>query len=409
MTKTKATIVCLIVYNRLGNLEHWLHCWKKCDKKGAKLVVIHNCDAPDQKYFELCEAHHVQYIARPNVGFDIGAFQDVCADRLPGFPKWERILWITDDTFPMKTDFVKQFTDEMVPGVGVVCMEVSKYVTNHIRTTGFMIDHDTAARLVFPADPIITKQHCYLFEHRAKDKIFYSQVRAMGLRVKMVTERNVSPLWDTGYHRRLNRRAEHEDLFGPYRDPDRIVFVCPIFKSYPQIISSLIMQTHTNWLLILIHDGPDTEDIKDHIPDDDRIMFKESPKHGGCWGHYIRQVGINMAKGLGDFTVVTNPDNYHVPVYCEYMLNGFKARETAVAVYCSHMVHNYKAWGVIPCHLEQGYVDCAGVMVRSWIAADVGWNDITTHSADWVYFSDIIRKYGTGRFHKVDGCLLIHN
>lgn len=405
----KLTHVCVIIYNRFDNLDHWLQCWDKCDHTGARVVVIHNQDDTDPKYKELCERHGVQYIRRKNVGYDIGAFQDVCAGRLAGFPEWERLLWMTDDTFPMRTDFVQQFNKAMTEGVGVACMEVSRFVTDHIRTTGFMLDRETAERLVFPADPIITKQHCYLFEHRAKDKIFYGQIRAMGLQVVMVADRKTSPLWDTGYHRRENRRAEHEALFGQYRDPDTVVFVCPIFKSYPQIISSLIMQTHTNWRLLLIHDGPDTEDIKDLVPDDDRITWMETPKHGGCWGHYIRQVGIEMAKPLGDFTVITNPDNYHVPTFCEYMLAGFKKQETAVAVYCSDMVHSYRAWRVIPCRLEQGFLDCAGVMVRSWCAAEVGWQDISSHSADWSYFSDLIAKYGSRRFHRVEGCLLIHN
>lgn len=409
--KAKKIVISIVVYNRLTNLEHWLQCWEKCDQTGATLVVIHNQDTDDrsEKFRELCHSHGVQYIRRPNVGFDIGAFQDVCRDRLRGFPDWDRLLWLTDDTFPMATNFVKQFSEAMTDGVGVACMEVSKYVTDHIRTTGFMLDRSTARRLTFPADPIVTKQHCYLFEHRAKDQIFYRQIINMGLRVKMVAPRQNSPLWDTGYHRRENRRAEHEDLFGKFSDPDRVVFVCPIYKSYPAIISSLIMQTHTNWHLLLIHDGPDTENVGALVPKDDRINFMASPKHGGCWGHYIRQVGIRMAKKLGDFTVVTNPDNYHVPTFCEYMLRGFKEHETAVAVYCSHMVHSYKAWQVIPCRLERGFLDCAGVMVRSWMAEEVGWEDISSHSADWVYFSDLIAKFGARRFHKVEGCLLIHN
>lgn len=403
------TIIAVIVYNRYKNLEHWLHCWSKCEQLDSHVVIIHNYDEPSDRYKELCESHGATYLWRENRGFDIGAFQDVCRDRLPGFPAWERLLWMTDDTFPMAPDFLQQFNEQLMPGVGVVCMEISPYVITHIRTTGFMLKRSVAERLTFPADPVITKEHCYQFEHRAKEKIFYAQVKAMGLVVKMVAPRKTSPLWDVGYHRRMDRRAEHAALFGDYTEPGTVVFICPIFKSYPQIISSLLMQTHANWRLILIHDGPDTENVAQWVPADPRIVFFESPKHGGCWGHYIRQVGIKQFSSQGDFVVVTNPDNYHVPVYCEYMLRGFRQRETAVAVYCSEMVHSYRAWRVIPCRLEQGYLDCAGVMVRSWAALQVGWREITEHSADWTYFSDLIARYGPHRFHKVDGVLLIHN
>lgn len=401
-------LICLVVYNRFNNLRHWLECWAQC-AQDARVTVIHNYDAPDPRYRQLCEHHGVQYLYRPNVGFDIGAFQDVCRGRLTAFPEWERLLWLTDDTFPMDGNFVQLFEQQLKEGVGVVCMELSPYVTTHIRTTGFALTRSVAERLTFPVDPVLTKQHCYLFEHRGKEGTFYRQVLALGLKVKMLVNRKVSPLWDSGYHRREDRRAEHEARFGAYQDPDTVVFICPIYRNYPQIISSLLLQTHRNWRLLLIHDGPDTEHVRRWVPADERITFLETPKHGGKWGHYIRQVALQHYRSLGDFVVITNPDNYHVPVYCEYMLRGFQEKETAVAVYCSEMVHSYKAWRVIPCRLEQGYLDSAGVMVRSWPAAEVGWQDITSHSADWTYFSDLINQYGPHRFRKVTGCLLIHN
>lgn len=404
------TIVAVVIYNRFLNLVHWLECWEKCDKTNAELIVIHNTDGTETEYQEACEKHGVKYIRRKNIGFDIGAFQDVCRGRLNGFPPyWERVLWVTDDTFPMRFDFVKRFEAKLTQGVGVACMEVSPYVTKHIRTTGFMIRRETAERLKFPADPIVTKQHCYLFEHRDKSNVFYQQIIKMGLRVEMVANRTESPMWDTGYHRKLDRQKEHEEMFAEIKTGDKVMFICPIYQSYPQIISSLLMQTHKNWRLYLVHDGPETKGVEALIPADDRITFIIAPKHGGSWGHYIRQVGIETQKDNADFVCVTNADNYHVTTFCEYMLRGFERNPEAIAVYCSHMVHSYKAWQVIACKLERGFVDSAGVVVRSKQAAQVGWNDITSHSADWQYFYDLIQKYGADKFYKVDGCLLVHN
>jgi hypothetical protein len=404
------TIVAVVIYDRLFNLIHWLECWDKCDKSLADLVVIHNTDLPEPLYVEACQKHGVQYIRRKNIGFDIGAFQDLCRGRLAEFPPdWERVLWVTDDTFPMAFDFVEKFTDKMKPGVGVVCMDLSPYVTRHIRTTGFMIDRPVAEKLSFPADPVVTKIQCYLFEHKEQKFVFYNQIIKLGLSVEQVAPREKSPLWDTEYARRLDRHREHVEKFGEVKRGDLILFVCPIYQSYPQIISSLLMQTHTNWRLYLVHDGPETEGVENLIPDDPRITFVVAPKRGGSWGHYIRQVGIEIHRDLADFVVVTNADNYHVPTFCEYMLTAFKRRPTAVAAYCSQMVHSYKAWQVINCQLKRGFLDSAGVMVRSKQAADVGWNDIDTHSADWTYFSDLIERYGAHKFEKVEGCLLVHN
>lgn len=404
------TIVAVIVYNRFLNLIHWLECWEKCNKNEAELVVIHNTNSDAPEYREACEKRGVQYIQRANIGFDIGAFQDLCRGRLAGFPQdWGRVLWATDDVFPMHPDFVRKFEDTMRPGVGVACMEISPYVARHIRTTGFMIDRYLAEKLTFPADPIITKQHCYLFEHQDKEALFYRQIIKMGLKVEMVANRSESPLWDTGYHRRLNRLKEHESVFSEINTGDTVLFICTVYQSYPQIISSLLLQTHKKWKLLLVHDGPETKGMEVLVPDDPRIEFVISPKRGGKWGHYIRQVAIQAKKDDADFVVVTNADNYYVPVFCEYMLKGFEQHPSAVSVYCSQMVHSYKHWQVIDCKLQRGFLDSGGVMVRSKQAAAVGWRDIETHSADWVYFSDLIGTFGPDKFHKVAGCLFTHN
>ena len=125
-------IIVIVVYNRPQNIRHWLHCWEQCNKT-ATLVVIHNdngdvYDFPDD----------IIYIKRQNIGFDIGAFQDVCLNRLHGFPEWDNLLWVTDDTFPMSKDFPTPFWDALKV-TDVACMSVSHYVRRHIRTTGFAI------------------------------------------------------------------------------------------------------------------------------------------------------------------------------------------------------------------------------------------------------------------------------
>lgn len=396
------TVLCIIIYNRYDNLVHWIDCWEKCDQ-GARMIVIHNlCEEPE-RFQKLCQQNGITYIPRINHGFDIGAFQDVVNGRLD-IGEWERLLWCTDDTFPMHKDFLSQFEKAMQPGVGVAAMDISPYVTTHIRTTGFMIDKKTAQKLRFPADPIITKQHCYLFEHRWRRLTFYDQVRSMGLRSVQVAPREISPMWDSEYHRRLDRRKEHENTFGKILVSDKILFICPIYNQYPAIISSLLMQTHENWELWLVHDGPC--ELPD-IPEDARIRFIATDQHRGKWGHYIRQEYLQKANS--DFVVITNADNYHAPVYCEYLLKGFEKHPSAVAIYCSHMVHSYKAWQVIPCTPARGYIDCAGVMVKTQVAKAVGWSDIESHSADWTYFSDIIKNHGARSFQPVTGCLLVHN
>lgn len=401
--------VVIIVYNRLANVERWLHCWKSCNQTNAELIVIHNTDSDQPEYRQLVESNGCTYIARPNRGFDIGAFQDICLNRLPGFPDWNRILWCTDDTWPMQKDFVQVFSRAMKPGVGVACMQLSPAVRRHIRTTGFMIDKSTAIKLIWPFNPITTKEDCYQFEHRHPAHTFYDQVKKIGLKVIQVADNVRSPLWDTEYRKRLNRKAEHFKVFKQkpmaesVRAGDGIVtFICPIYQGYPQIISSLLMQTNPNWRLLLIHDGPGNIEP---IPNDERITVTYTEARRGNWGHSYRAEYLQKVES--EFLAITNNDNYHAPVYVEYLLKAF--RPGIVGAYCSDMVHSYNGWQVIPCRLERGYIDCAGMLLRTKEAQAVGWNDIVSHSADWFFFADLIKRYGPDRFVKVKGCLLVHN
>lgn len=418
MKAVEKTIVAIVVFNRFGNLQRWLKCWRSCDKQSAQLVIIHNYEFESdiKKYSAVCEGAKVIYVPRKNIGFDIGAFQDVCSDRLQGFPSdWNYLLWITDDTIPMQTDFVRPFILKLKePGVGISAMEVSKEVVPHVRTTGFCIKREVATKLKFPADPVTTKEQCYAFEHRGGSATMIRQVLTMGYSSAAVSPLAVSPLWDIGNRRslKLNRWTEHFEKFPELGN--KITFICPVFNTYPEIISSMICQTYPNWELLLLHDGPCKTNLKKILATigDHRIKFIESEKHVGNWGHYLRQWGIEQIKqGVFDcdFVVITNADNHHVPVYCEYFLRGFLTNPAAVAVYCNKMIHSYKAWDLIPVRLARGYVDCAGVMLTKDAACEVGWNNITDHSADWIYFSEAIKKYGASRFISIQGCLLIHN
>lgn len=405
----KKIVIAVIVYNRVQNIEKWIHCWKQCNYQNAQLVIIDNGKSTRVK--EMCEGV-ATYIPRNNIGFDIGAFQDVCRNRLVGFPDYQYLLWCTDDTFPMSKDFVLPYINHLTasPFVGIACMKLSFSVQPHVRTTGFMISKHLAQKLAFPADPIITKQQCYDFEHKGKNTMT-NQVRQLGLSCDQVLPDNAAPMWDAGYWKRLDRQDEFERVFNiENKSSDKVVFICTIYNTYPQIISSLTLQTHHNWKLILIHDGPSDmrEAIQNLILGDPRITFIETKKRINNWGHGLRQKAINEYD-LGDYVVITNADNYYVPTFVEYMLKGFKKSHTAVATYCEKMTHSYKAWDVINCKLEKGYLDCGCVMVKSEVAKEVGWSNITEHSADWIYFSEIANKYSWKNFIPVKGNLFTHN
>lgn len=211
------TLVAIIVWNRFENLRLWINAWKQCIKTDSELVVVHNLETDNNKYSKLCSDNEIIYIPRENKGFDIGAFQDVCKERLKGFPnEWDNLIWITDDCIPMQKDFVQQFlnklTDKYVP-----CYEISDVVKRHIRTTGFLITKDISKKLFFPADPIINRQDCYQFEHKNRNALFEQIVR-MGKKPVMINSNlKLSPLWDSGVRGSLKLMGKHEEVFVPVK------------------------------------------------------------------------------------------------------------------------------------------------------------------------------------------------
>jgi len=208
-----STIVVILVWNRFENLKRWINCWNQCNKYGAKMVVIHNQEIDNDRYLKLCKDNEIIYVPRINKGFDIGAFQDVCKERLAGFPNdWNNLIWLTDDCIPLSKDFVKAYLDRLTD-VNIPCYEISNEVKTHIRTTGFFVTKEISSKLVFPRDPIENREDCYQFEHKSKTA-FYEQVVAMGKKPVMISpDLKSSPLWDTGVRWYLNLLDKHEGTF----------------------------------------------------------------------------------------------------------------------------------------------------------------------------------------------------
>lgn len=407
-------VVAICVHDRYENIKLWVNCWKESNTENAELVIIHNYYGEEkelQKFKTLCDNGGVKYVPRTTNGFDIGAFQDVCRGRLTGFPEYDFLLWCCDDTIPMARDFISPFTDKLTGKVGVVCMDLSPFVRTHIRTTGFLIARETAQKLTFEVDPITTKEDCYRFEHRDPRHWFYQQIIKMGLTVLQVAPRETSPLWDMGYKRGLKRMAEHQKIFGE-KTAEKVVFICPIFDAFPEIISSLMCQTYKNWELLLIDDNPAQTVCPAIVSavNDPRIKYIKRARAAN-YGHPHRAWALkemdNLCQGAG-YVVITNGDNFYVPVFLEYMLNGFKVNPSAIACYCSDMVHSYLKWITQPCRLQRGHVDCGGVIVRKNIACETGWTSMD-HSSDWIYFDSIIKKYGAEQWVKIKGTLFVHN
>lgn len=207
------TVVVVMVYNRFDNLRTWLRDWEQCNKPNTEMVVVHNLESNNDRYRNLCSEKGIRYVPRHNLGFDIGAFQDVCLNRLTGFPnEWDNLIWMADDCLPMDRNFVPLFQAKLEQGY-IPCYEISDQVKRHVRTTGFLVTRDIASRLRFPSDRITTRDECYLFEHRGLN--LYDQLLEMNLSPFMLQpDLKQAPLWDSSWWQSLNLMPRHNQEFG---------------------------------------------------------------------------------------------------------------------------------------------------------------------------------------------------
>lgn len=206
----------VVVYNRFENLVRWINCWNQSEQCNATFLVIHNYDSDTvlAPWENLCNENKVEYYARPNVGFDIGAFQDMVKDRLRQDLSWNILFWATDDAIPMKKDWLTQYIQATNQSeVGVTCMHLSSAIKPHIRTTGFCIKKSIAELLYFPIDPITTKDQCYNFEFINTQLTFLNQILLMKKKVIQIMPIEQSLIWDSTQANVKDRWSEHYSEF----------------------------------------------------------------------------------------------------------------------------------------------------------------------------------------------------
>lgn len=211
-----AVVICL--YSRFENLRRWIHAWNMCYQMGAKLFVVNNkYNGLDTNFWsDYCKVRGVNYLQRENKGFETGVIQDVILEKILKEENWDVLLFITDDTIPMRKSFLEEYIEVIErPNIGVACMQISGVYTPHVRTTGFCITKEVAKNIKFPYVPIDNKDHCYHFEHTGGDLTLMSQVLKMNKQVVQVSPIESSGLWDTDYTE-FNRWEEWHKEFPNY-------------------------------------------------------------------------------------------------------------------------------------------------------------------------------------------------
>lgn len=182
----------------------------------------------------------------------------------------------------------------------------------------------------------------------------------------------------------------------------RVHFIAPWYEYYPILADSLRLQTHKDWTLDLIHDGPCTMTRLGEWRYDDRVEARATHHRHNDWGHTLRDLGLKTIETCPDYIVVTNADNYYMPIFLEQMLQAADGHDGA---YCDMITshHGYKLW---PARLECNHIDCGSLMVRAGLAASTPWTS-RRFAADWDWIAELLKK--TQDFVHVERPLFCHN
>jgi len=191
-------------------------------------------------------------------------------------------------------------------------------------------------------------------------------------------------------------------------------------------IGSVLRQSFPDWELVVIHDGPRKEPLRDAF-EDGRIRWVETDVRHNDWGHSLRHAGITIARG--DYIVHLNADNV-LYEHCLAILHAYSRRrerrvevstptgEVAISrvnpqvlVFAARMMGCLNALQM-PAFVRKpgnewldqlllpgwppqgGRIDCMQLVARRSIWQEIGgWYDRTERS-DGVIFAEICRRYG---------------
>lgn len=193
----------------------------------------------------------------------------------------------------------------------------------------------------------------------------------------------------------------------------RLVVLCVAYGRSVELLEiccCFLRQTNPNWDLTIMYDGAVPKQVQDimNLFDDERIHFTHSETRNQLWGHPNRKTMLeNYVQREGDYVLLTNEDNYYVPMFAEVMLSACK--EDTGVVMCN-TVHSYTGYKAHISELRECGIDMGAFIVRGDVAKAVGFNH-THFSADGRYAEEC-RDYCTERNLGVmhaNHLLFVHN
>lgn len=181
------------------------------------------------------------------------------------------------------------------------------------------------------------------------------------------------------------------------------------------LVASLACQTNPNFLLKIIHDGPSVE-TRECVVDLQRvypelaIIYQETEKRFNDQGDSLRAIGL--MDSVHEFVLLTNDDNYYVPVFVEEIQKMIE-RESPDIIYYD-MIH-----GFVPSHPSDQIpyqtliteprvfcIDIGSFVFKGLLGKLVGYNN-RSPIADGLFFEEM--KATNPKISKIPKVLFVHN
>lgn len=179
-------------------------------------------------------------------------------------------------------------------------------------------------------------------------------------------------------------------------------------------VASLQAQTWANWRAVLLHDGPLTVDPDgstlraiDEVRREPRVQFIQTERRLQQYGHPWRQRAIEMLAQDCDWIVLTNEDNYYVPVFAEWMLAVGTTTDGCSMVYCD-TIHSHQMWAYQNTEPRLGQVDLGAVMVRRELALRVPFDNFG-FKGDGHWINGLVAASAPQVPAKVQAGIFVHN
>jgi hypothetical protein len=200
-------------------------------------------------------------------------------------------------------------------------------------------------------------------------------------------------------------------------------------------VQSFINQTKNNWLLTVIHDGPNQEfnfimsEFVKNFPK--KINFHNTDVRANDYGHSLRDLGLKAIKG--DYVLLTNADNYYVIKYIEFLNEVILINDPDVITY--DMVHSHKNPGIyskwnyllnrlfffnfknlinrpsynyFKTSYKRDKIDIGAAIIKTNLIKELDFRD-KTFSGDATYFEDIAKIKSSLKIIKIPRVLFVHN